>query len=776
MAPIDPNSLLRAFEPWLTPEGGIRNIEEVPRLSSLMKKYSKKLVSRCIYLNVLMNTKEEVMKMFLEQDGWDTINNWLNMAKDANNHPFLLEILKLLERCPVTIDRLKQNNTAKLIKGMTKEGHEDVVAGAKKLVNLWTSLIQTQNGEAEKKKLKKDKKIKRTTDTDVENVSRKKRKVDVVDAKFDNSQNKDNGVSLDGSISENSNDSNHRTLGLTPRAPTVKVRQNTTRSIGVLEPTALVDSGSKVVNTSRATGTVSSTLKTVTVPASTGLNKVISSKLKLDAQTKDKPGIKLIDAKPMPAAATSPTISGKPVLTESAGFMDAIQSESTAVRKKKKITNKSDKRSEGSNSPPDPADALDITTRIEMDMQANINDDATDELYQEDNENDTTPSDSESRSYTPPLVVTTMTTSTLTPGPSKSFPRGCLLLTRSNKKKGVRWLPEACITAVQYFDVDENERTNVFREALNQQMDNKGEGQAFLKKNYSSDKLPIEKFKWKPLIPITLPEGLPVVDEHGKNSKEKEIQAQKHRTTLAEFCPSKDMAADFPQEPDVFEALAGAHEVPKVIPLEDASNPGACSDYSMTPLPQPKTGVPGQLPAAFQASGSFSPGPSLVSSTYSNTAVPQYDQFNSAPSSAFTQHEASSYQQQPATQFQSTYIAPPSGMTNRIRPSRPQQNFVRRGRGGGRGGGGPPPICRHFLSTGNCRYQRCNFIHTRDANQMLTRDRDVSGGSRTEWSAQSNNQSNDDNWNTSADGGAWNSTGPTDTFDWNTTETSYNSV
>ena len=62
---------------------------------------------------------------FVADGGWQLLNGWLVDAKASDNTPVIMELIKVFKQLPVTIDILKKNNTAKLIKQMTKgEGDE----------------------------------------------------------------------------------------------------------------------------------------------------------------------------------------------------------------------------------------------------------------------------------------------------------------------------------------------------------------------------------------------------------------------------------------------------------------------------------------------------------------------------------------------------------------------------------------------------------------------------------------------------------------------------
>ena len=76
MRPITPESLLKTVKIFLNIGGGIKRSEELGKITTVMKKYSKKLVSKCIYIKILMSTDLVILKAFLEQNGWQIIHGW----------------------------------------------------------------------------------------------------------------------------------------------------------------------------------------------------------------------------------------------------------------------------------------------------------------------------------------------------------------------------------------------------------------------------------------------------------------------------------------------------------------------------------------------------------------------------------------------------------------------------------------------------------------------------------------------------------------------------
>lgn len=88
---------------------------------SLMSKYSKKLVSKCIYIQILKCTETDLLGQFMSVGGWSLVHSWLIDGVDSKNWPLVQELLELLLLCPVDVPRLQSNSAPKLVKGLSRE-------------------------------------------------------------------------------------------------------------------------------------------------------------------------------------------------------------------------------------------------------------------------------------------------------------------------------------------------------------------------------------------------------------------------------------------------------------------------------------------------------------------------------------------------------------------------------------------------------------------------------------------------------------------------------
>jgi len=121
-----------------------------------MEKYSKKLVSKCIYIQILKCTETDLLGQFMAAGGWNLVHTWLNDGVNSSNWAFVQEILEMLLLCPVDGNRLKSNHTPKIVKNLSLNLSQNamITALSKKLVEQWLKIAhqekqilqQQQNG------------------------------------------------------------------------------------------------------------------------------------------------------------------------------------------------------------------------------------------------------------------------------------------------------------------------------------------------------------------------------------------------------------------------------------------------------------------------------------------------------------------------------------------------------------------------------------------------------------------------------------------------------
>lgn len=145
----------------------------------------------------------------------------------------------------------------------------------------------------------------------------------------------------------------------------------------------------------------------------------------------------------------------------------------------------------------------------------------------------------------------------------------------------IRWPEDSKLEQVKFFELDETERINVNRLSADmKRFDMKHEAQFMLEAKKCSDKS-ITYAPWK-FIPIVLDsQNVPV--ERGCNSRERQIQADRMKTTLECFY-IKDQIPDTPHEPDR-EFFADSNEQTLIIPLEDENMVDKMHDYSSIQSP-----------------------------------------------------------------------------------------------------------------------------------------------------------------------------------------------
>ncbi|XP_075262194.1 uncharacterized protein LOC142353735 [Convolutriloba macropyga] len=153
------DQLLAALDPVMADSGGIKCSEDIVRVVALMKDMNK-LESRCIYLNLILATKNEsFLRKFVNAGGWKIMNQWLaditceQSSEKLSTKPafdcnlFIEDVLRALKNLPVSVEILKQNATPRLVKNLSKDSKmsSNVQLLAGQVVEMWMNVIKAQS-------------------------------------------------------------------------------------------------------------------------------------------------------------------------------------------------------------------------------------------------------------------------------------------------------------------------------------------------------------------------------------------------------------------------------------------------------------------------------------------------------------------------------------------------------------------------------------------------------------------------------------------------------
>ena len=135
--------MLNTLSAFLSPKGGIKSGNEVVRLLHLMKKNSKQLVAKSIYIEILRATTPTLLEMFLNEKGWDLLHLWFSGSIETQNWPLCLDIITLYEICPITAETLEVNQVTKLISQlrMNPKADKNVCESANILCEKWVATV-----------------------------------------------------------------------------------------------------------------------------------------------------------------------------------------------------------------------------------------------------------------------------------------------------------------------------------------------------------------------------------------------------------------------------------------------------------------------------------------------------------------------------------------------------------------------------------------------------------------------------------------------------------
>ncbi|XP_041664641.1 serine/threonine-protein phosphatase 1 regulatory subunit 10 [Cheilinus undulatus] len=517
--PVDPREILTGVEALLGKDGELRSLEGVPKVFSLMKA-STKMVSRCMYLNILLQTKShDILNRFIRVGGYRLLNAWLTYSKTTNNTPLLQLILLTLQKLPLTVDHLKLNNTAKLVKQLSKSADtEDLRKLALVLVDGWMATIRSQSvsssgsSPADKKKKKEES---RAPVREVKERSSEEEKKKEKPKAHAPSHAKIRSIGLEMDTP------NPAPPKKTPTPPQLGDKYNIKPPV-LKRPSSGPSDAPPLEKKYKPLNTPSNSAKEIKV-------KIIPAQPMectgfLDAlNSAPVPGIKIKKKKPGQGPATGSKVVS-PTSNKGSPFDSKPSSYSSS-------TKPSSPEAASSSAPPD--------DNHDMDPPGTP-------VPSEDPE----PSDSGEK----PNAL--------------SEPRGEeeQLTKKGKKKKTVHWAEEEQLKHYFYFDLDETERVNVnkikdFGEAAKREL--MMDRHTFeMARRLSHDTME-ERVPWSPPRPLTLTGSLVTP---GANSTEKLTQRDREMGILQEIFLNKESVPDSPHEPDPepYEPMP-----PRLIPLDE---------------------------------------------------------------------------------------------------------------------------------------------------------------------------------------------------------------
>lgn len=520
--PIDPKELLKGLDSFLNRDGEVKSVDGIAKIFSLMKE-ARKMVSRCTYLNILLQTRSpEILVKFIDVGGYKLLNNWLTYSKTTNNIPLLQQILLTLQHLPLTVDHLKQNNTAKLVKQLSKSSEDEELRKlASVLVSDWMAVIRsqssTQPAEKDKKKRKEEGKSRTTPpERPLTEVKAETRTEEAPEKK------KEKPKSLRTTAPSHAK---FRSTGLELETPSLVPVKKNASAVVVSDKYNLKPIPLKRQSSTASPGDAAPPAEKKYKPLNTTPNATKEIK------------VKIIPPQPM----------------EGLGFLDALNSAPVPgikIKKKKKVLSPTAAK-------PSPFEGK---TSIEPSTAKPSSPEPAPPSEAMDTDRPGTP--------VPPVEVPElMDTASLEPGaldakPVESPGDPSQLTRKGRKRKSVTWPEEGKLREYFYFELDETERVNVnkikdFGEAAKREI--LSDRHAFeTARRLSHDNME-EKVPWVCPRPLVLPS--PLVTP-GSNSQERYIQAEREKGILQELFLNKES----PHEPDPepYEPIP-----PKLIPLDE---------------------------------------------------------------------------------------------------------------------------------------------------------------------------------------------------------------
>ncbi|ETE70559.1 Serine/threonine-protein phosphatase 1 regulatory subunit 10, partial [Ophiophagus hannah] len=510
--PIDPKELLKGLDCFLGKDGEVKSHEGITKIFK-----------------------------FIKVGGYKLLNTWLTSSKASSNVPLLQQILLTLQHLPLTVDHLKQNNTAKLVKQLSKTSDDEELRRlASILVSDWMGVIRSQSSsqptEREKKKRKEENRSKAPSIQEKPQETKSEVKPEEAPEKK-----KEKPKSLRTTAPSHAK---FRSTGLEMETPSlIPVKKN--------------------INTAVAPDKYSFKpipLKRQIISNPVGDNPPVEKKYKPLNTTPNATKeikVKIIPPQPM----------------EGLGFLDALNSAPVPeikIKKKKKVLSPTAAKPSPFEGKPVPETAAAKPSSPELNPAS--------EPMDVDRPGTPVPA----VEVPEPMETNSSEHGGLLDSKSTESPADSTQLTKKGKKKKtVSWPEENKLREYFYFELDETERVNVnkikdFGEAAKREI--MLDRHAFETARRLSHDAMEEKVPWVYPKPIDLP--APLV-QPGSGSQEKFTQAEREKGILQEIFLSKESVPDSPHEPDPesYEPVP-----PKLIPLdEECSMDEATYDERLDP-------------------------------------------------------------------------------------------------------------------------------------------------------------------------------------------------
>lgn len=106
----------------LDTNGGL-SPSSIDKLVGLMKNSHNKLVPKYLAIAIMSVSEVDVQVKLCESGVWNILFQWLQDGLKNDTTCFIIEILQLYLKLPITFDNLTSNACPKLIKKLTKNGN-----------------------------------------------------------------------------------------------------------------------------------------------------------------------------------------------------------------------------------------------------------------------------------------------------------------------------------------------------------------------------------------------------------------------------------------------------------------------------------------------------------------------------------------------------------------------------------------------------------------------------------------------------------------------------
>ncbi|KXZ49398.1 hypothetical protein GPECTOR_21g624 [Gonium pectorale] len=128
--------------------GGVTDVRHAGRLAALVEGEDR-LGGRLTLLEVVRQSSQEVLRLFVQGSGLRTLESWVVQYRDEGKHSAVVKVMECLKRLPVDLSALRGSSIGQTVGKLRKHAQAEVRTAASALVDQWKSVVDRSVGKGD---------------------------------------------------------------------------------------------------------------------------------------------------------------------------------------------------------------------------------------------------------------------------------------------------------------------------------------------------------------------------------------------------------------------------------------------------------------------------------------------------------------------------------------------------------------------------------------------------------------------------------------------------